>query len=264
MALSFNDAITDKWIEHLKGIDELQYLALPDGAGAITDRSMEIVSSLAGLKYLSLSGLPNVSAKGLKCLHNLTQLKHLTFSAMPVTSDVIQQLAPLSQLEVLELPGCRRLGTGLRGIGKFRNLRYLDLRGACLAATSEDMGGLAQLHRLTYLDLRYNTLTADSLKHLANLRNLRSLKLEGNRRINDASLRHLHLLKNLRYLDVRATSVTPDGVWKLQRQLPNLKSVCHDPGISYRRIRWALAIAVTILVIFFGFRYCQHRRRSRI
>jgi hypothetical protein len=68
-----------------------------------------------------------------------------------------------------------------------------------------------------------NNITDQGLVHLKDLRALETLDLRRNPGITDAGLVHLEGLSNLKNLYLIRTGVTPAGVSKLQKKLPNTK-----------------------------------------
>ena len=63
------------------------------------------------------------------------------------------------------------------------------------------------------------------LENLKGLTKLTELNLEGCKRVTDAGLAHLEGLKSLKTLTLRSTAVTPKGLKKAQKALPNCRLV---------------------------------------
>ena|SRR5687768_553150 len=91
--------------------------------------------------------------------------------------------------------------------------------------TDDDLQGLKNAPLTRSLTIVGSRITDKGLVHLRNLRQLELLDLKKNPQITDAGLVHLEELENLEKLILIGTSVTPAGVKKLQRALPNTKIV---------------------------------------
>jgi hypothetical protein len=89
-------AVTDAWLEHLKGLPHLHGLGL-DGA-KVTDAGLEHLRSLSQLNKLDLSNT-RVTDAGLEHLRGLTHLQLLVLKQTHVTDDGVAKLQQA-------LPGC--------------------------------------------------------------------------------------------------------------------------------------------------------------
>jgi hypothetical protein len=123
----------------------------------------------------------------------------------------------------------------LRGIPELRRLVLINTR-----VTDERIAWLARFPKLTYLSIGNLDSTKNSgfggalnnnpnaqwtgkgLKALTSLPNLQSISLAGPQ-TTDADLPALMSLKRLLVIDLYKTSVTKEGVAKLQKALPNCK-----------------------------------------
>ena len=130
---------------------------------------VSVLSTLASLQYLNLSGRNLQEVNGLNtltglrqldlswCGHptkvrldNLTNLQHLDMSHSQQLTRV--SLSTLTSLRHLNLSGCTQL-TGVLGLSALTSLQHLDLSG-CTHLT--DVSGLSTLTGLQYLDV-YNS-----------------------------------------------------------------------------------------------------------
>ncbi len=87
---------------------------------------------------------------------------------------------------------------------------------------------LDSLYELEVLILVRANVSNDGLEHIRSLNNLVFLDLECTN-VSDAGLKHLHGLKKLNHLQAYETGVTPDGVNKLQKHLPDCDIVIDEP-----------------------------------
>ena len=88
--------------------------------------------------------------------------------------------------------------------------------------TDDGLACLPQLPKLHGLHLADTHVTDSGLKHLHRFADLLQLSLDGCR-VSDTGLEHLRGLANLELLNLTYTDVTPEGVKKLQKALPNCK-----------------------------------------
>jgi hypothetical protein len=114
----------------------------------------------------------------------------------PITDAELKELAPLTNLTVLNLGYTQVTDAGLKELAVFKNLTTLSLRGT--------------------------KITGIGFRSLAPLKNFTSLDLCATH-VSDGGLREIARLKNLTTLDIKAIMGTPDGVKDLQRALPKCK-----------------------------------------
>jgi internalin A len=90
--------ITDRGLEHLEALPELEWLAVADTA--VTDRGLASAGQLRNLRLLSLSGT-RVRGEGLAHLTNLKRLRTLAVKRTPVCDESLARLqAALPALRV--------------------------------------------------------------------------------------------------------------------------------------------------------------------
>jgi hypothetical protein len=132
----------------------------------------------------------------------LRQLKTVWFDQVPVTPRTVAMLGELKSLEVLIMDWAPVDDAGLAKLSGLTNLEFLDVKGSKI--TDAGMPYLKKLTRLRRLDLEATAITDAGLEHLAGLK---SLELLGLGRVGgDGSGR-----------------ITPAGVDRLQRALPNVR-----------------------------------------
>jgi Leucine-rich repeat (LRR) protein len=204
------------WMKHLKGLhsvnsvtltayeaddDDLALLAgmrsierLTASDNKFSDAALKHVGSLTGLRYLDLSGCPNITSVGMK------------------------HLAELSKLEDLNLAGTAVGDEGLKYFANLKSLRGLDLRGT--AVGDDGLAHLSKLKNLGGLVLGDTKVTDAGLANLAHLVNLQVLVLYGTQ-TTDAGLVHLYAMKKLRVFGWGA-GMTLGGVKELKKHAPRV------------------------------------------
>jgi hypothetical protein len=119
-----------------------------------------------------------------------------------LTDAHLKALAPLQNLQILNLAYTEVTGAGLQELAGLKNLRSLNLCGSQL----NDAG----------------------LKNVAALTSLEFLSLERTQ-VSDAGLQELAKLKKLRWLGLRSTNVTEAGIAELRKAMPNQEVKIRPP-----------------------------------
>jgi internalin A len=168
----------------------------------ITDEGLKSIAELSELTDLLVWFPQKTTPDGWKPLGRLTKLRSLSLAGgnVPkpeggnVTDAVIAHLAPLTELEQLELVGTGVTDAALATVGKFAKLTVLRIESS---ATVTDAG----------------------LKSLTKLKGLTSLKLNY-ASVSDESLKVLTGFPKLTVLDVGGTKITREGAQTLRDKLP--------------------------------------------
>lgn len=148
--------------------------------------------------------------------------------ALKAAADAGAQTSPLMVgnplLRVDFLTGVSRCDdSSIQGILPIKDqVAHLDL--ARTKVTDGALKSLAQFPRLTRLDLRKTQVTDAGVESLSALKHLTYLNLFGTG-ISDASLGALAGMKTLRNVYLWESKVTPEGVAKLRKALPNAEIV---------------------------------------
>jgi hypothetical protein len=148
---------------------------------------------------------PNLQPGTLKALKRLTHLRRLTLIVdhrRDNTPDPASLVADLAAL-----PGLRHLEFGPADHGPFAD----DL--------AEEVVKLTGLKSLC----GNGPLTDRGLEHLAALPGMEALELRGCEGLTDASVPTLAKMRDLRRIDLTRTKVTPDGLRRLRRSLPEAR-----------------------------------------
>ncbi len=192
-----------------------------------TDKELE--ENLAGrenLKELDLGGCSKITSEGFALLGNLRNLEVLNLRQTGVTDAGMEHLRGLVHLRKLYLDGTKISGKALVPVGTLENLDYLSLINTRIPDEGlEHLKGLVRLRflvmaRLAFAPRGSGDISDAGLAHLAGLKNLIVLLLQGNKWVSDAGLVHLSGLKKLRKLSLEKTSVTDSGVSRFRESVP--------------------------------------------
>ena len=230
----------------LSGLKEL-YLAGPmfnPASGSRLDANAQL-KFLAGLKSLeklsfSLHFLThvNVQDKGLALLTGLSGLKEFRCAQCKIEK---LSLAPLTNLESLDLSFSEFSDEAMKGLADMQNLKRLSLRDTLI--TDEGLRSIDGLTKLEELDLGGVRISDAGLAHLRNMKAMRKLNLLGanvsdesvdvltgmprlmelnlyRSRLTNSGLSRLTALKSLADLDLRYSRVTPTALQSFRAALP--------------------------------------------
>jgi hypothetical protein len=190
----------------------------------VTDAGMVHLAGLTRLRSLGIEGTPGLTDAGLAHLSALYQLESLMIQGtMGIEGPGLAHLAGLKRLEFLMLD--TKTHNGLDSLSKLTGLKKLFL-----GVTNVSDAASAQLSRLTWLKelaLGGEAGSNSGLAHLKALANLETLQLYGPW-FTDEGLASVSEIEHLsHFLVADQTSVTPGGLYKLQKQRPGL-----DMGIN--------------------------------
>ena len=193
LELSQEFSIGNAGMASLKDLPALEYLDLDTGA---TDAGLKHVGQLPNLRWLRIR-TGKIYGPGLAELVNLPRLERLCiWGTSPISDRHIKYLEGLTQLKSLTLWGIadRLTDASVASIAKLKNLEELHFIRTGPRFTAAGQGRLTQLKHLRKLDLgvqisdaRYLAelpqlefvtavvFTADNMKALSNVRNLKSL-----------------------------------------------------------------------------------------
>jgi hypothetical protein len=219
--------ITNKGIEHIKGLRNLQSLGL-NGCIQITDAGLSHLKDFANLQSLDLSFCNLVDGSGLVYLKDLENFQSLKLSyCSGINGSTLGSLRDLENFESLNLEGCNQIADAdLECIKSLKKLQILSLE-LCNRITDAGLENLKNLINLQYLNLHWcNQITDVGLRHLNTLPNLRILDLSRCPQITDAGLEHLDGLINLLKLGlIRCDEITDKGKASLRAFIPSLRII---------------------------------------
>lgn len=142
----------------------------------------------------------------------------------PPTDEEFASLKNLENLVSLTI-GTNLSRTSLEQLPLLPNLYWLAFSGANFR--DQDLEVLPRLPRLTELGLSSPTFTSQAGTHLEQLKNLRSLDLNGCKKVDDGIMKHVAKIKTLERLSLHGTSVADAGL-PLLRALPNVQTLHLD------------------------------------
>jgi Leucine-rich repeat (LRR) protein len=222
--------VSDRGIERLKGLDQLEDLNL-FAAEFITDAAMAFLRGHHRLKSLNLRGT-DVTDTSLAYVAELTNLRTLDISFTQITDVGLEHLASLSQLEELNLGGNKISGVGLHVLKLLPKLKKLSFYGIqrrnagwCWApvVTDLELDTISLLSGLEDLNLGFGVaLGTPRPNDLGPADGEAECRIAGGTRITDLGLTKLTTLEKLKHLDLSGAAITSNGL-KTLASLRNLQ-----------------------------------------
>jgi len=236
--------IADDGFEALASLDALE--SLNCGGSSIDDRGLAALASVHSLRALSvdtcrlcdkgftaLHGMPNlellsaadtfIGDAGLAALSRCPRLTSLNVSHSSQVTDIgiIHLAERATQLRCLEADTRHISNDGLEAIGKLSELTELGLFGA--QVTDAGAMHLSKLSKLRRLELCGGGLSNTTCAVIGRcLRQLESLNLSNNDRVNDSGVSLLVNLTRLRVLNLTHSRISAAGVEHLAK-MPSLE-----------------------------------------
>ena len=256
-----NSPLTDKALATISNLRQLEELHI--GGTGFTNEGIGLLQNLENLSTLHIAFWSGLDNETLKQLARLPKLRDLSWgSSDSVTMSGLNALNGLAGLESLSIRDIRQDdgSLDLSGLKKLRRLRIMmwhkttrvgnevattwdayhdsdltSLSGLTnmedLTLTGSGIGDAGLKHLTTLTNLKYlqiqggANLTADGLKHLANMRRLDSLFI-GDSRITERGLAHLYHLKTLHIIRIKsAIPVSGQAIARLRSELPHLQAL---------------------------------------
>jgi hypothetical protein len=144
----------------------------------------------------------------------------------PVTDADLDNLAPLTDLKILNLSGSRITDEGLAKLEPLKRLKFLYLFKTDI--TDAGLAHLKELPRLEVLCLDQTLITDAGIKSLEALPRLEKLHVHSRAPLTDKSIESLSKHVRLFELKVGGPGFTEQGIARLREALPNCK-VQYDP-----------------------------------
>ncbi len=232
------ESVNDEGLACVAKLDGLRILKIP-GILRCTDEGISKLGNLPNLKTLEIN-CSQLSDHGLKGIGRLEKLRHLDIGAAKVTNDGLHSLANLQQLRTLKLTECERL-SDMRSLAKLPQLRTLNLTGctrltnlpplsnlrelqslslgSCKELTDDSFEGIGKLQHLSNLWIPRVSISDAGVKHIAKLKNLKTLSLWGNK-VTDKCIDDLATMTTLRELYLGRTNISLSSRERLQKLLP--------------------------------------------
>lgn len=197
--------VTSKIFEHLAGLENLRELDV--AFTEITDEGFDQLMELPRLEKLAIGG-NRLSGEGLAVLRQITTLRHLDVSGtqrvdsglwgLSLTEENLARIGALQQLRGLNISAATLSDRGVDRPGHPEAERS-DLR---------DLSALQTLVNLEYLDLSRQPVSAATLKTIASLPRLQTLRLGLCRKIDDSAVDVLASIKTLRSVYAAGTQIS--------------------------------------------------------
>jgi Leucine-rich repeat (LRR) protein len=204
--------VTSKVFEHLAGLRELRDLDL--GHTEITDDGFDLLAELPKLERLVIGG-NRLSGQCLEFLKEMPSLRDLDVSGtqrvdsglwgLALTEANLARIGALSQLRRLSLAGATISDRGVDKPGQPEAER-VELR---------DLSALSGLVNLEYLDLSRQPVTAETLRTVAALPKLNTLRLGLCKKIDDSAVDVLLGMKALKHVAASGSGMTSAGMARL-------------------------------------------------
>jgi len=233
-----NTNVTQKGIQHLLGLKELNYLEI--SSMALDDQALPYIAELSSLETLVI-GSP-VTDEGLRHLASLKNLKELFLWVENIRGPGLRHLAQLPNLRYLQVKDVDEKGkygfgdSALQYIKDAPSLRHLRI-WPNLPITEAGIAYLAQCPQLEKLELGKLPVTDRNLSQLQALPRLKSLDASGGEsKVTDAGMVYVGQMKQLESISLPST-ISDAGAAKLAG-LTSLKSLyiggpITDAGLGY-------------------------------
>ncbi len=154
--------------------------------------------------------------EALRSVGSFPRLKGLYLQKGQATDEGLKTLSKLIDLEVLFVLDAERItDQGIADLAGLKKLKSVCLESSKL--TGDSLAVFGQLPAIEELSLQGNSIDDDGLKHLANIKGLRSLWVGRNKAvITDKGARHLANLTEMKELDLQGANLTDEGVIALK------------------------------------------------
>jgi len=210
---------TDATLQALIPLFRLERLELD--RAILTDRGLSHLRSLTNLRNLSLEA-KGVTDDGLKVIGEFRTLTDLTLVCRGVTPNGLPHLNPLTELRRLSIVYPREItADSLKLLAKHHpRLTELSISGEKL--TADDFALFAAFPSLEFLHVTVREVGDSALPHLARLKSLRSLVLDGgnDKALTDKGLQTLAEMRDLHRLTVTGGAVSGQGREALRQRMP--------------------------------------------
>lgn len=186
---------------HLRELPDVEKIEF--GCANVSDGGLVHLRNVPRLSVLDLSQNRNITDEGLGHLSSLKNLENVDLGGTGISDNGVVHLVRLPKLHKLGLSHTAISDSGLGPLAKVRTLRELDVSGTLV--TDGGLSHLTRLESLEVLDISATHVTDEGIEHLCSMRKLRQLIL-------DPPMGKYAV----------PSSVTPNGVSKLQRVRPDL------------------------------------------
>jgi Leucine-rich repeat (LRR) protein len=208
------------------------------GSQKLSDKGLLQLKDLHSLEIIRLDDCFSIVGRGFIAFSRAQNLHTLTATnCRRLTDEAITNISHLTSLFTVNLGGCRCLtDISLRGLRNLLNLRQLDL-SQCDLITDDGIGYLATVNYLEELSLGWCRSISDNgievLCKQVGREKLQTLCL-ARCQITDSGIRHLSNLKSLKSLDLNGcVGISSSGLGSTLGTIPQLETidVSYCPGI---------------------------------
>lgn len=194
--------------------------------GDTTPELLAMIGNQRSLKRLNVE-TADLADDDLKAISELTQLEYLSLYETGITDRAMPHLSKLTNLEEIVLHGNTITDAGLMHLVDMPRLRSLSISNTSSVdsemQTSDDgMEHIAKLKGLEILDLLNTDVTAQGLRRLTELPELKTMVLGGGA-IDDNAAVPLSQMDGLRVLELRYTAMEDDAIAELLEDGPPLE-----------------------------------------
>lgn len=209
--------ITPATLRALQGKPALKRLSI--SLARIGDDSARILPTLKSLEAVDLRSQVESSPVGLQELFRMHHLQELSLSDRLVTDEVLQDLAKLPNLRVLNLRSLFVTDAGLASLRRLHGLQSLRIT-LTENVTQAGRNQLAEM-KLRYLEITSFNATDREIKDLGRLMSLRKLRLINAVNVTGAAIPCFAEMTNLKELEVLGATFSTSDVKRLKTDLPN-------------------------------------------
>jgi serine/threonine protein kinase len=206
------------------GDDQCRYIGdlktehLELGQTNISNKALEIIGRMRGLKWLDLSDCKNITDSGLKYLAPAHTLRDLDLTGSSIFGFGLEDLKDCSKLVDINVKASPNLkATAFAGLEKLPWLRRLEASGTNF--DDESASHLATLKELEWVVLKGTHITDKAIDYLIQLPNLRILDISHNR-LSAKAIAKLARVKSLRELSVQECGLGEIDQFELSKQFP--------------------------------------------
>lgn len=169
-----DESKADKVLSYISNFKDLEYLRLEKTD--VTDRGLEKLQGNPNLRYLDTLSCFAVTGSSLKVLSTLPNLSTVNLSLCPVTRNFLIYLPKFKSLQALGIDGKDWQKEDFQTIGRCLELQFLEIIGAS-RLDDQALTQLLSLKKLGHLCILGSSVTADGIKKLAALPELKNLEL---------------------------------------------------------------------------------------
>jgi hypothetical protein len=210
--------VTTIGADYFRKVDSISLVNVP-----VTDEWLEQLGKLSSLDSLLLRNT-NITGKGVARLHLLPKLEVLNVQGMTAVNDVtLRTISNGTRLKSLNFHDCKDItDAGVACLAPLNNLERLDL--STTQVTDAGLAHLSRMSEMRLLSLANTRVTDEGLRHIANMKHLYWLDLRGTQ-ISDDGLQYLSELKKLEQLILWDTQVTTEGAERIRAALPAVRGL---------------------------------------